>query len=192
MNCLPGILRTMLNQRMSLLLNFTLTRLLTVHRLTSPRLLLAGLDRHRASLEYFHVNSIDERSYWGSFQDDGFHGDEDSITSDYDPANDEHVALHEERQNKAWKEIKQEYIHPIDLHEFRALKRVSVHATSLLSAMNKADATDYILLSTVLPATQEVLSLRYLNFFSDWNPQLQFIYENDIGDVGGAQWNVDT
>jgi hypothetical protein len=58
--------------------------------------------------------------------------------------------------------------------------------------MNKADATDYVPLSTVLPATLEVLSLRYSKFFSDWDPQLQFIYENDIGDVGGAQWNVDT
>jgi hypothetical protein len=132
MKCLPGILRTMLNQRISLLLDFALTRLLTVHRLISPRLLLAGLDRYRGSLEYLHINSINESSNWGSFQDDGFHGDEDSITSDYDPASDEHVALHEERQNKACKEIKQEYIHLIDLHEFRALKRVSVHATSLL------------------------------------------------------------
>jgi hypothetical protein len=58
--------------------------------------------------------------------------------------------------------------------------------------MNKADATDYIPLSTVLPPAPEVLSLRYSNFFSDWDPQLQFTYENDIGDSDGAPWNVDT
>jgi hypothetical protein len=162
---------------------------LTVHRLTSPKLLLAGLDRHKDSLEYLHINSINGRSWWGSQADDRFHGDEDSIASGYDPTDDEMSSVNKERQNQACKDIKQEYIQPIDLHEFNILNTVSVHATDLLGAMNKADPTDYIPLSTVLPPALKVLSLRYSNFFSDWDPQLEFIYENDID--GDAMWDVD-
>jgi hypothetical protein len=66
---------------------------------------------------------------------------------------------------------------------------VRVHATDLLGAMNKVDATDYIPLSTVLPASLEVLTLRYSNYFSDWDPQLWFMYDNIDGNY--VPWNTD-
>jgi hypothetical protein len=161
--------------------------------LTSPKLLLAGLDQHKDTVEFLHINSINSRSDWRSAHDDRFRGDDDSIIDDYDPTDEEMAAEHEERQMTACKELKEEFIQPIDLHDFKVLNVVSVHITDLLGAMNKEDASDYIPLSTVLPPAIKVLSLRYSNYFSDWDPQLEFIYENDLSEAGseGAPWTVD-
>src|ERR1700761_8940094 len=165
--------------------------MLIPHRLTSPKLLLTGVYQHKDSLEYLHINSINGRSWWGSEEDDRFHGDQDSDASDCDPADDGQAVRHEERQSKICKDIKQKHIQPIDLHEFSVLKTLSVHATDLLGAMNKADAADYIALSEILPPALEVLSLRYSNFFSDWDPQLDFIYESCLGFGESAHWTVE-
>jgi hypothetical protein len=161
--------------------------------MTSPKLLIAGLDQHKDSLEYLHINSINGRLGWESEADwDEFHGDEGSVASSYDPEDSDKVAEHKERQNNACKEIKQKYIEPIDIHEFKVLKTVSVHATDLLGAMNKGDAGEYTPLSTVLPASLQVLSLRYSNYFSDWDPQLEFVYRRDVGeDPDDAPWDVE-
>jgi hypothetical protein len=99
---------------------------------------------------------------------------------------------HERRQRTACEDLKQEYIQPIDLHEFKPLRTVSVHATDLLGAMNKDDPAGCVTLSSVLPPALEVLTLRYSNFFSDWDPQLKFIYENDVGHAWGywVPWDV--
>jgi hypothetical protein len=153
--------------------------------LTSPKLLLAGLYQHKETLTFLHINSINSRSHWQSGCDDQFRGDEDSVEDGYDPTDDEMAAEHEERQWTACKELKEEYIQPIDLHDFKVLNAVSVHITDLLGAMNKEDASDYIPLSSVLPPAIEVLSLRYSNYFSDWDPQLEFIYEYDLREAGG-------
>jgi hypothetical protein len=112
----------------------------------------------------------------------------------YNTADIEMVAEHERRQMSACKKVKQYYIQPIDLHDFQALNTVSVLITDLLGAMNKADASDYTPLSSVLPLSLKMLSLRYSNFFSDWDPQLEFIYSSDLqksGNFAGAPWNVD-
>jgi hypothetical protein len=150
--------------------------------MTSPALLLAGLEWHKATLEYLHMNSINSRRSWAADEDERFHGDDDSVESDYDPTNEEQAAAHRERQNLACIQIKEEYIQPLDLHGFTALHTVSVHATDLLGAMNKSNASDYIPLSTVLPPTLRHLNLRYSNYFSDWDPQLDFVYREDVGD----------
>jgi hypothetical protein len=157
--------------------------------MTSPELLLTALERHKDNLEYIHINSINSRGSWDKHNDDGFHSDDDSIEDGYDPTDDEIIGLYEASRDQRCKDIKEEYIQPIDLHEFIALKIVSVHATDLLGAMNKANATAYTALSTVLPPSLEVLTLRYSNYFSDWDPQLQFIYDNVDND--DAPWDTD-
>jgi hypothetical protein len=156
--------------------------------MTSPKLLLEGLDQHKATLEYLHINSINGHLYWDGCLDDGFHGDDESIESDYDPNHEEQAAEHERRQRIACAELKQEYVQPIDLHEFAALRKAFVHATDLLGAMNKEDPEDVVPLAGVLPPGLEVLTLRYSNFFSDWDPQLKCVYEKDVGDDGGVAW----
>jgi hypothetical protein len=162
--------------------------------MTSPKLLLEGLDQHKDTLEYLHINSINGQSGWNGHEHDEFYGDEGSIESDYDPSHEEQVAEHERRQRTACADIKEEYIQPIDLHEFTALRKVFVHQTDLLGAMNKEDPLDVIPLSSVLPPSLEILTLRYSNFFTDWEPQLKFVYERDIGDRdyghSWAPWDV--
>jgi hypothetical protein len=164
--------------------------------MTSPKLLIGGLDQHKDSLEYLHINSINGYRRWNSFEEDfeRFHGDEGSIDSEYDWEDDEQMKEHERRQRIACEELKQEYIQPIDLHEFTALKKVFVHHTDLLGSMNKENPTDFIPLASVLPPALEVLTLRYSNYFSDWDPQLEFIYNHDVGDWDyndNAPWEVE-
>jgi hypothetical protein len=91
------------------------------------------------------------------------------------------VAEFEHRQRIACEELKAEYIQLIDLHEFKALRKVFVHATDLLGAMNKDDPTKVVPLANVLPPALEVLTLRYSNCFLDWDPQLKFIYGEEVG-----------
>jgi hypothetical protein len=159
-----------------------------MYRMTSPKLLLAGLDDHKATLDYLHINSINGHKNWFGQVDDTFRGDNESIESDYDPNNDDQATEHERRQRIACEELKQEYIQPIDLHDFMALRKVFVHATDLLGSMNKEDPRDVVPLADVLPPSLEVLTLRYSNFFSDWDPQLKSVYETDPGDEYGLGW----
>src|SRR4051812_26402283 len=120
--------------------------------MTSPKLLLEGLNQNKETLEYLHINSINGRNSWDGPEDMGFHGYDESI-EDYDSSDDEQVSEIERRQRRAYEELKEEYIQPIDLHEFTVLRKVSVHATDLLGAMNKEDATDVVPLADVLPPT---------------------------------------
>jgi hypothetical protein len=160
--------------------------------MTNPKLLLAGLDQHKSTLEYLHINSINGQNKWEPHEDARFHGDTESIDSDYDWENEEHATEHERRQRIACEELKEAHIQPLDLHDLTALKKLFVHHTDLLGAMNKEDPTDVIALADVLPPSLELLTLRYSNYFSDWDPQLTFIYEQDIGGEPDdtAPWDV--
>jgi hypothetical protein len=160
--------------------------------MTSPKLLLEGLDQHRDTLEYLHINSINGQERWNSDVDHRFRGDEGPVAPDYNVCDDEQVAEHERRQLKACADIKAKYIQPIDLHEFTALRKVFVHQTDLLGPMNKDDPLDFVPLSSVLPPSVEILTLRYSNFFTDWEPQLWCLYERDVENAlyGDSPWDV--
>lgn len=123
-----------------------------------------------------------------------FHGDEVVIGSSDEFTESEKYALYKSRQDDACRQLKHEYIQSIDLHDFRALKVVDVHATDLLGSMDKEDASGYIPLSSVLPRSIENLRLRYSNYFSDWDPQLDHIYKDfevreDTG--AGTAWTIE-
>jgi hypothetical protein len=140
-----------------------------------------------------HIDSNNGSTWWYPDNDGRFHGDEELIKPCDDPSKNEIFALYAARQDEACRKIKREHFQLVDLHDFEALKLLNVHATDLLGSMDKDDPSNYISLSTVLPPTLEELIIRYSNFFSDWDPQLEFIYEYEgRRDTGqGVAWTMD-